>query len=291
MTRVAYVNGQYLPTPYALISIDDRGYQFADGVYEVIYYADGHLVDAKEHLDRLNYSLKELHISAPLTQVALHHIIGEVIRRNRLKRGMVYIQMTRGVAERNHPFPKNCKASLVVTCRYFDQVQFMSRKAKGIKVITMPDLRWGRPDIKSIALLPNVLGKQQALESGAYDALLINQEGYITESNVANVWISPKQGILQTYPTGKNILNGITRQRLIVLATNLGYDIMEKPFTPAELFKAKEVFLSSSVSGLLPIVQVDQHVINEGQVGQVFQQLSEAYLAYVAEGFDAYRSA
>jgi D-alanine transaminase len=283
MSRIAYVNGQYVPHAYGVTHIEDRGYQFADGVYEVIYYAHGHLVDAQEHLERLAYSLKELAIAPPMSEQALRHVIDEVVRLNRLQQGMVYIQISRGIAPRNHIFPASGQASLVVTTRPFDQQKCMAEKASGVKAISMEDMRWKRPDIKTISLLPNVLGKQKALDAGAYDALLINN-GYVTESNVANVWIVRLDGTLQTHPAGEHILNGITRQRLILLARDKGYNVVEAAFTLEEVLQAREVFLSGSVSGIIPIIQVDQSQIFDGKPGPVVKDLSAMYQVYVAQG-------
>ncbi len=283
MSRIAYVNGQYVPHVYGVTHIEDRGYQFADGVYEVIYFAHGHLVDAKEHLERLAYSLSELTITPPMALGALQHVINEVIRRSRLNQGMVYIQISRGIAPRNHSFPLNRKASLVITTRPFDQQKFMEEKSSGVKAISMEDIRWKRPDIKTISLLPNVLGKQKALEAGAYDAILINH-GVVTESNVANVWMVNADGLIQTHPAGQMILNGITRQRLIQLARARGYKILELPFTLTELLQAREVFLTGSVSGIIPVIQVDDHLIHEGKPGNVVREWSQLYQAYVMQG-------
>jgi D-alanine transaminase len=281
MSRIAYVNGQYLPHLYGVIHIEDRGYQFADGVYEVIYYADGHLIDAQEHLNRLKYSLAELQIISPMPEKALTHVMKEVIRRNRLKRGMVYVQISRGVAPRNHAFPKQCHASLVITTRPFDQQKFMAEKYQGVKVISLPDMRWARPDIKTIALLPNVLCKQKAIESNAYDAILINKDGFVTESSVANLWMLRSDGVLQTHPADHQILNGITRQRLIQIARKEGFQVEESPFTLSELLEAQEIFLSSSVAGIIPVVQVDQQKIRGSKPGKVVDQLSQCYQRYV----------
>lgn len=277
MSRIAYVKGAYVPHHAATTHIEDRGYQFADGVYEVIALRGGELLDLEPHLDRLDYSLGELKINSPVSRKALRHIIQQVIQKNRLQEGLVYLQVTRGVAARNHEFPLNTRPVLVVTCRYVCQNKIDTFKRKGVKVISLPDGRWSRPDIKSISLLPNVLGKQEAIDQGAYEAILINREGFITETNSTNFWIMPNKGVLQTYPVSQNILNGITRQRLMQLAKPLGITIDESPFTLTQAMQAEETFLSSSISGIVPVVQINDHKIGTGQPGETVLKLIQSY--------------
>lgn len=277
MSRIAYVNGTYVPHQSATTHIEDRGYQFADGVYEVVALVNRCLLELEPHLDRLDYSLGELKIVSPMPRPALRHIIQQVIKKNRLHDGMIYIQVTRGCAARTHEFPSNVTPILVVTCRYVCQKKIYSRKQKGVKVISLPDIRWGRCDIKSIALLPNVLGKQQAIEQGAYEAILINQNGFITETNSTNFWIVRETGILQTYPASADILNGITRQRLKKLAISLGMTVLEQPFTLEEATTAPEAFLSSSVSGIIPVIQINDNKIGTGQPEKIVTKLIQSY--------------
>lgn len=277
MSRIAYVNGSYVPQPQATTHIEDRGYQFADGVYEVVALVDGKLLDFEPHLDRLDYSLNELKIKQPVSRSALRHIIHTVIHKNRLKDGMIYLQVTRGVAARNHEFPQQSRPVLVVTGRYVCQKKIETMKQHGIKVISLPDIRWARPDIKSISLLPNILGKQQAIEKGVYEAVLVNRDGFITETNSTNFWIIPEKGVLQTHPVSQDILNGITRQRLIKIANSIDLKIKEQPFTLTDAYSAKEAFLSSSISGIVPVTQIDDYKLGKGQPGNVVSQLIQHY--------------
>lgn len=277
MTRIAYVNGAYVPHAFATTHIEDRGYQFADGVYEVVALVGGKLIDLNPHLERLEYSLKELQIATPVSRQALIHIIMTTLEKNRLVDGMVYVQITRGVAPRYHGFPAEVAPVLVVTCRYVNPLKLEQEKKKGVNVISLPDIRWLRPDIKSISLLPNILGKQKALDQGAYEAILINKDGYVTESNAANFWIIPENGILQTFPISQQILNGITRGRLSQLASNKGWKILEEPFTLDQAKQAREAFLSSSVSGIVPVIQIDKQVVGEGTPGLMVTQLIDLY--------------
>lgn len=277
MSRIAYVNGAYVPHQSATTHIEDRGYQFADGVYEVIALVGNRLLDLDPHLDRLEYSLNELQIENPISRSALKHIIQILLQKNRLHNGMVYIQVTRGVAPRYHEFPVKSQPTLVITCRYVCPNKVARIRKQGVKVISLPDIRWARPDIKSISLLPNILGKQKALDNGAYEAILINRNGHITETNSTNFWIAPKKGILQTYPASNDILNGITRQRLMKLVAPLGIEVKEQPFTLDDALKAEEAFLSSSVSGIVPVIQIDDHTIGKGQPGTIVPQLIKSY--------------
>lgn len=284
MTRIIYVNGRYVPYANGSIHVEDRGYQFADGVYEVIAVIENKLIDLLPHLDRLAFSLKELQIPWPVNRQALEHIIKEVLKLNRIYNGNIYIQISRGPSSslsRNFGFPKRCKPSLVVIARSFNQEQFLKTNSRGVKVITLPDLRWKRPDIKSASLLPSVLAKQQALNKSFYDALFVNENNIVTEATSSNVWIVTKQGVLQTHPPTESILNGITRQRLIKLTLEKGFSIIEKPFTVEELLKAQEVFLSSSNIYVLPVVQVDDQCIYNGTVGTLTQMLQNVYKEFV----------
>lgn len=277
MSRIAYVNGAYVPHRSAVTHIEDRGYQFADGVYEVIALVQGKLLDLDPHLDRLDYSLDEVRIRQPLSRSGLKHVIRMVLQKNRLQEGLVYIQVTRGIAARSHEFPRQVDPVLVVTCRYVDPAKLANLRREGVKVISLPESRWARPDIKSVSLLPNVLGKQKALDQGSYEAILINREGYVTETNSTNFWIVPSQGILQTYPACGHILNGITRQRLIKLVGPLGFEVKEHPFTLKEALQAEEAFLSSSISGIVPVTRIDNQIIGSGRPGDVVMHLTKIY--------------
>ena len=286
MSRVAYVNGRYVPHGAARVHIEDRGYQFADGVYEVIAVAGGALVDGGPHLDRLERSLRELEIDMPMARRPLEIVMNETVRRNRVHDGMVYLQVTRGVAPRNHPFPAATRPALVVTAK---RVTFMTdpETVKGSKAVGIRDIRWERCDVKSIALLPNVLAKQHALSEGAYESFLVDDEGYITEGSSTNAWIMDGDGRLVTRPTSNAILGGITRLTLIRLARENGIDVVERPFTLEEAKAAREVFITSTTNFVKPITQIDDTVIGNGEPGETSRRLLGLYLAHMRNGTPA----
>lgn len=281
MSRIAYVNGRYVPHAAAAVHVEDRGYQFADGVYEVVLVHRGHMVDEEPHLDRLDRSLSELRIPRPMPRAPLRQIMREMVRRNRLNDGIVYIQATRGAARRDHPFPKNTKPALVMTARRL----VMPDRAKveeGVAVLSIPDIRWARCDIKSVSLLPNVLGKQQAREAGAYEAWQVTEEGLVTEGTSTNAWIVTPDGELVTRHIGEQILSGITRGALIALAEAEGVTLVERSFTVAEALTAREAFVSSATSFITPVTRIDDTVIGNGRAGSISMRLLDAYLDYAA---------
>jgi D-alanine transaminase len=281
MSRVAYVDGQYLPHRSAAVHIEDRGYQFADGVYEVIGVLGGHLVDVEPHLVRLARSLSELRIAAPMSQAALKIVMRAVVRRNGVRDGIVYLQITRGVARRDHAFPRSAQPVLVVTARRKTPVD-PRFAAEGISVITIPDIRWQRCDIKSVSLLPNVLGKQHAREAGAYEAWLVDGDGRISEGTSTNAWIVTADGMVVTRQADSAILNGITRLAIIEIINAAGYRFTERPFTVAEAKAAPEAFLTSTVVDLLPVVRIDGDPVGNGSPGPLSRRLREYYLAHAA---------
>jgi D-alanine transaminase len=281
MSRIAYVDGHYLPHRSAAVHIEDRGYQFADGVYEVLAVVGGHIVDEAPHLVRLKRSLAELRIAAPMSDGALKIVMREVVRRNRVRDGIVYLQITRGVAPRDHSFPKAVKPVLVVTSR--------ARKPaapgiadQGIAVITIPDIRWQRCDIKSIALLPNVLGKQSAKEAGAFEAWQVDRDGYVTEGTSTNAWIATVDGDVVTRRADSAILNGITRLAVLNIIRREGYRFVERRFTVEEAKAASEAFLTSTTADLLPVVRIDDEPVGSGAPGPLARSLREHYLAHTA---------
>jgi D-alanine transaminase len=286
MSRLAYVNGRYVPHGAARVHIEDRGYQFADGVYEVVAVAGGALVDGGPHLDRLERSLGELQIDMPMARRALEIVMNETIRRNRVRDGMVYLQVTRGVAPRNHPFPTGTRPALVVTAKH---VTFMNdpETVKGAKAVSIRDIRWERCDVKSIALLPNVLAKQHALSEDAYETFMVDDEGYVTEGSSTNAWIMDRDGRLVTRPTSNAILGGITRQTLIRLAREDGIEVVERRFTIDEVKAAREAFISSTTNFVKPITQIDDKVIGNGEPGETSRRLLGLYLAYMRDGAGA----
>jgi D-alanine transaminase len=280
VSRISYVNGHYVPHAGAMVHIEDRGYQFADGVYEVIHVCDGQLIDAGPHLERLERSLGEIRIAMPMTRRALGVVLTQVIRRNRLSFGSLYLQVTRGVARRDFPFPAHTAPTLAVTAQRMHPYS-AAKVAAGVAVITLPDIRWGRCDIKSIGLLAPVLGKQQARASGAFEAWQLDSAGYVTEGTSTNAWIVDRQGTLVTRPADHRILNGVTRLRLMTLAQDMGLAVLERPFTVAEAQSAAEAFLSSTTTYLLPVTRIDGAPVGSGQAGPVALRLREAYDLFV----------
>lgn len=284
MSRIAYVNGQYVPASEAMVHIEDRGYQFADGIYEVCTVVNGRYWDMEGHLARLDRSLRELRMHAPMDHAALKVVMKEVVRRNRLKNALVYMQVTRGVAPRNHAFPpEGTPPSLVITARRFNLDQGDAKAEAGVAVISQPDIRWGRVDIKTVGLLPNALAKQAASEAGAYEAFLV-RDGYVTECSASNAWIVDESGALVTHPKDNSILGGITRQTAIACAEELQIKVIERPFTLEEAKAAPEAFLTSATSFVTPVTSIDGARIGLGKPGPVALRLREAYKARAARG-------
>ncbi|MEM9619128.1 MAG: D-amino-acid transaminase [Pseudomonadota bacterium] len=284
MSRIAYVNGRYERMANASIHIEDRGYQFADGIYEVCLVIDGQCWDLDGHLARMERSLDELRIGAPMDRSSLTVVIGELLKRNRLDNALVYIQVTRGVAPRNHLFPAgDVTPALVMTARRFDLNQSDALAEKGVKVISRPDIRWRRVDIKSVGLLPNALAKQDAKEAGAAECWLI-RDGHVTEGSSSNAWIVDAKGALVTHPKTNDILGGITRETAIACAESLQMKVEERPFTLDEAKMATEAFMSSATGLVMPIVQIDEDKIGDGAPGPVALRLREAYKARARAG-------
>lgn len=279
MSRVAYVNGAYVPTSEAYVHINDRGYQFADGVYEGVSVRRGKLIDLQPHLDRLWRSMDELAMLSPMQRGPMTVVFNEVVRRNRIKDGFLYVQVTRGVAVRDHAFPDYAEPALVVTCRRLDFDAVRKRTLSGISGSTQPDIRWGRCDVKSTSLLPNILAKQAAREEGAFEAVLVDAEGFITEGSSTNMWIV-KDGRLVTRSIEDNILSGITRMRVKDIAAKLQIAIEERAFSVEDALNADEMFLTSSTSCAMPIVELDGHKIGDGTPGPVAQRLVDAYFNF-----------
>ena len=281
MSRIAYVAGRYLPHRAAAVHIEDRGYQFADGVYEVILVRGGRLVDLVPHLVRLRRSLAELSIAPPIGEAAIEIVLREVIRRNHIADGLVYLQVTRGVAPRDHAFPKAAKPVLVVTARRARPPD-PRLAADGIAVITVPDIRWQRCDIKSVSLLPNVLAKQRARDAGAFEAWQIDRDGFVTEGASTNAWIVTAEHEVVTRQADTAILNGVTRLALLDIIRGEGCRFVERPFTLAEAKRAREAFATSTAIDLLPIVRIDGEPVADGVPGPLAQRLRACYLAHAA---------
>jgi D-alanine transaminase len=281
MPRIAYVNGRYLPHGAASVHIEDRGYQFADGIYEVIHVRQSRLIDADLHFERFDYSLRELRITAPMARGGLRLVLGELIARNGLGNGIVYFQATRGVAPRDHKFPARSRTSLVATVKPLKPVA-PGLLEKGVTVVSIPDIRWQRCDIKSLSLLPNVLGKQYAVEQGAYEAWQIDRDGFVTEGTSTNAWIVNEDGCLITRPLSHGILAGTVRRALVGLLDGLALPFQERPFSLAEAKTAREAFLTSSSGFLLPVTRLDGASIGDGKVGPIVRELRRRFDGHVA---------
>jgi D-alanine transaminase len=283
MSRIAYVNGRYRDLRDACVNVEDRGYQFADGVYEVCEVRGRRLVDFPRHMARLQRSLRELRIAEPMPLSALGIVMHEVVRRNRVAYGLVYLQVTRGVARRDHAFPPDAvKPSVVATARALNYEKNQQTAAKGIKVATMPENRWPRVDIKSVSLLPNVLAKQEAREKGAYEAWYVDGDGFVTEGASSNAWIVTKEGRVVTRSADRGILAGITRAVLMEVMDALQIRLEERPFTPAEAYEAAEAFVTSASQIVMPVVAVDGRIVGNGQPGGIAKRLREEFHRFSA---------
>lgn len=281
MSRVVYVNGRYVPQREGAVSIEDRGFQFADGVYEVWAVMDGRLSDAESHLARLERSLGELRITSPMTRGALLQVVRETVRRNRVREGIAYIQVTRGTARRDHAFPSaDTPPTLVVTAKPLDPALGEAKAKAGVAVITLPESRWARCDIKTVGLLPNALAKQSAREAGAYEAWFVDRDGLVTEGASTNAWIIDQEGRLRTRDTGANILRGVTRAALLELARTENIAIEERPFTVAEAKQAREAFITAASTYVMPVVRIDGETVGDGRPGPVSTRLRALYLQH-----------
>jgi D-alanine transaminase len=273
MSRIAYVNGRYVPLDHASVHVEDRGFQFADGVYEVLYRHDGRLVDCDLHMDRLDRSLRELRLTPPMGRAALLAVVQEVARRNRLARGLIYMQVTRGSAPRLHAFPPpGTRPSIVVTMR---RAPPFPRALDGWQAtaITLPDERWARCDIKSVGLLANVLAREAARAAGALEAILIDADGMVTEGASTSVFIVDRAGSIRTRPLSRAILPGCTRSALISRMAEAGIAVDQTAFSVADMRSAREIFLTSATSFVKPITRLDNHIVGDGQPGPVAARL------------------
>ncbi len=280
MSRIAYVNGRYVPHGDAAVHIEDRGYQFADGVYEVFAVNGARLIGEQGHLDRLAHSLSELRIDWPLGRRALMVVVREVMRRNHVRDGLIYLQITRGAARRDHGFPDQTESALVVTARKSGPLNKQALFS-GVDVITIPDIRWERCDIKSVSLLPNVLGKQQARDAGAYEAWQVDKQGFVTEGTSTNAWIVNADGELVTRNISTSILNGITRLAVLEAAQAADVNIVLRPFTEEEATTAREAFITSSTSHVTAVTRINGTSIGNGHAGELTSRILDLYLSYV----------
>ena len=285
MGRIAYVNGRFVPHGEATVHIEDRGYQLADAVYEVWAVFGGRLGDAEGHFARLERSLSELSIAMPMSRTALTLVLKEAIRRNRIAEGLIYLQVSRGVAPRQHAFPTQApRPAVVMTVSRVDRAADEARAAKGVTVVTAPESRWNRCDIKSVGLLPNALAKQKAREAGAMEAWFVDDLGFVTEGASSNAWILDGEGRLRTRDTNANILRGITRSTLLEVIRREGLPVDERPFTPAEAVAAKEAFITGAGTLVLPVVAVDGKPVGDGKVGPVAMRLRRLYIEQAKAG-------
>jgi D-alanine transaminase len=278
MSRIAYVNGNYVPHARAAVHIEDRGYQFADAVYEVCEIRHGYIVDMTRHLNRLERSLAELQMAWPMGRSALVQVIREVLRRNHVKNGMFYMQVSRGVAKRDHVFPASSVASsLVITAKSTDAGAIARKNANGIRAITLPDNRWDRVDIKTVGLLPNAMARQKARESGAQEAIYVDANGRVKEGAATNIWIVDQNGVLKTRSAEHGILRGVTRTTLLDVAKKLEIPAEEADFSVEEMLNAREVFITGATSICFPVVEIDGKTIANGHPGSVSQKMRDVF--------------
>jgi D-alanine transaminase len=282
MSRIAYVNGRYVAQPDASVNIEDRGYQFGDGIYEVVHLYDGRFIDEDLHLARLERSLREIALPMPMPLASLRMVLREVARRNRVTEGLLYMQVTRGVARRDHAFPnKPIPPALVVTVKRIAPYP-TNVDRWGAAAITMPDLRWARCDIKTVNLLPNCLARQAAREKGAIEAVLYDEAtGMVTEGAATSFWIVDEAGTIRTRPLSDAILPGCTRAALMAELRDAGIAFEEREFSMAELRRAREAFITSATSFVKPITKIDGAPVGDGEVGSVVRKLFEIFARHV----------
>jgi D-alanine transaminase len=281
LSRIAYVNGRYVPLAAATVNVEDRGYQFSDGVYEVCEVRGGRLVDERRHMERLARSLAELYIPMPMSPASLGVVLRETVRRNRVRWGIVYLQITRGVARRDHAFPPTGTApAIVITARNMNLDAAEKIAGDGIAVITLPDNRWERVDIKSVSLLPNVLAKQAAREQGAREAWFVDKAGRVTEGSSSNAWIVTRDGKVVTRQVDHGILRGITRTVVLNVLAAQGLKLEERAFTVDEAQAAREAFITSASQIVTPVVRIDGRPVGNGAPGLIASALRRDFHRY-----------
>jgi D-alanine transaminase len=273
LSRIVYVNGRYVPYAQAAVHAEDRGFQFGDGIYEVCEVRGGRLIDEARHMQRLARSLGELKIAAPMSAPALGHVMREVIRRNRVKDGLVYLQVTRGAAPREFLFPADTEPTVVCLARPMATAGLDARALEGIAVKSMPDIRWQRCDIKTVMLLPACLAKEAARQDGAREAWFVDADGFVTEGASSNAWIVDAGGAVITRQLGSAILPGVTRATLRDVLEGEGMKLIERPFRLDEAYAAREAFITSATQTVMPVVRIDGRAIANGKPGPVAQRL------------------
>jgi len=280
MSRIAYVNGRYVRHADASVHVEDRGFQFADAVYEVWALMDGRLADTEGHFARLERSLSELEILMPMSRASLSVVLRETVRRNHVRDGLVYLQISRGQARRDHAFPDPPPPpTVVVTVKPVDPVALDRKAAAGTAVITAPDIRWGRCDIKTVGLLPNAMAKTAARRAGAGEVWFTDAQGLVTEGGSTNAWIVDADGVLRTRDVTANILRGVTRANLLALAEELQMKVETRPFTVAEAKQAREAFFTAASAFVTPVTAIDGVPVGDGRPGPVAQRLRKLYMA------------
>ena len=280
--RIAYVNGRYLPHGQAAVHIEDRALQLGDGIYEVTNVIGGRPIDEDPHLDRMERSLRELGIAMPMGRAALKLVMREVIARNKIANGLLYLQVTRGAVKRDHVPPKHPpRPTLILTMRAQDMAALAGRMEKGIAVSSQPDIRWGRCDIKTVQLLPNLLAKQAAKQAGAFEAWLVDHDGFVTEGASTNAWIVDAEGTVITRDLSNAILPGVTRRIMLDAMAEAQVKVVERKFTLAEALKAREAFISSATGAAVPVVAIDGQKIGNGSPGAVTRRIHDLYATKV----------
>ena len=280
MKNTTYINNKFINHNKAKISVDDRGFLFADSVYELICVLNKKIIDLDQHLNRLKISLKKVKIKYKLNKKKFEKIINKLVKLNKIFNGYVYIQITRGVAERKHEFPDKYHPSTIIFTKHLKINKEIYEK--GVKIITIPDIRWLRRDIKTTSLLPNVLSKQLAVEKNAFESWLIDN-GNITEGSASNAWIIKNSNTIVTHPANNKILRGITRDTIIKILKKNGFNIKEKPFNLIEAKNAKEAFLTSSTLSVLPVVKIDNYNIANGKPGDITKKIINLYNDYISK--------
>jgi D-alanine transaminase len=276
--RIAYVNGRYVPHAQAGVHIEDRGLQFADAIYEVVGMVGGHFLDEEEHLDRLERSVREIGMRMPMGRGALKLLTREMARRNKVRDGLIYFQVTRGAVRRDHAVPTEPpRPSLIVTARSLDPRAIEERREKGVRAITRPDERWGRCDVKSTALLPNILAKTAARNAGAFEAWLVDRDGFITEGSSTSAWIVTKEGRVITRDLSNSILPGVTRRVILKASAEAQVPVEERKFTRDEALAAKEAFITAATIGATGVVALDGQKIGDGTPGPLTRRIQELY--------------
>lgn len=279
MSRIAYVNGRYVRHRDATVHVEDRGFQFADAVYEVWAVIDARLADSEGHLARLERSLDELEILMPMSRAALCAVLRETVRRNHVRDGLVYLQISRGQARRDHVFPDPPPPpTVVVTAKPVDLAALDRKASLGVGVVTAPDIRWGRCDIKTVGLLPNAMAKTAARRAGAAEVWFVDGEGCITEGGSTNAWIVDADGVLRTRGIEANILRGVTRANLLELADELQLRVDFRPFTVAEIRSAREAFFTAASAFVTPVISIDGAPVGDGRPGLVAKRLRQLYI-------------